>query len=126
MYVTDGTVHSNVMTITQEANPDIIMTIAEVRAAEVGTTVKTQGLITSCVGTTAYMQDDEAAICVYGTELVVGYEYTVEGTLTLYKGLLEITDPTCQMVTEGNDVIPEVMTIAFINADYASDNAYQG
>ena len=126
LYVTGGDVQSNILAVTQEGNPDVTMTIAEVRAAALGSTVNTQGSVTSCVGTTAYIQDEGAAICVYGVELVEGCLYRVQGVLSEYKGLLEITDPVVEMIADASFIDPEIMTIDFINADYASDNAYQG
>ena len=90
-------------------------TIAEVRAQGTGS-VFTQGIVTSCVGTTGYIQDATAAICVYGTSLTVGDEITVSGTLSTYNGLLEITSPVVNVVSSGNTVNPELMTIAEINA----------
>ena len=90
-------------------------TIAAVRAQGTGS-VFTQGIVTSCVGTTGYIQDATAAICVYGTSLTVGDEITVSGTLSTYNGLLEITNPVVNVVSSGNTVNPELMTIAEINA----------
>ena len=102
------------------------LTIAEVRAQATGS-VLTQGIVTSCVGTTGYIQDGTAAICVYGTSLTVGDDVKVSGTLTTYKGLLEITSPTVTVVSSGNSVDPVVKTIAEINSDYSSgSNALQG
>lgn len=103
------------VTVTQAGNPSLVMTIAEVRAQETGD-VKTKGIVTSCVGTTGYIQDETAAICVYGASLTVGNEITVEGTLSTYNGLLEITSPDVEVLSSGNTVNPEVMTIAEINA----------
>lgn len=97
-------------------NPVPVMTIAEVRAQGTGN-VKTQGVVTSCVGVTAYIQDATAAICVYGEELTVGDDIIVEGTLTNFHSLLEITTPTYNVVSSGNTVTPVVKTIADINAD---------
>ena len=101
------------------------MTIAEARAQATGS-VFTKGVVTSCVGTTAYIQDATAAICVYGASLTVGDEITVSGTLSTYNGLLEITSPSVKVLSSGNTVAPTVKTIAEINADYAADNALQG
>ena len=101
------------------------MTIAEVRAQETGNVI-TVGTVTSCVGTTGYIQDATAAICVYGTTLTVGDNIQVSGTLSTYRGLLEITNPAVTVLSSGNTVEPTVMTIAEINADYAADNAWQG
>jgi len=101
------------------------ITIAEVRAQGTGS-VYTQGTVTSCVGTTAYIQDATAAVCVYGSELTVGDNILIQGTLTTYNGLLEITSPTITVVSSGNTVTPTVKTIAEINTDYAAENALQG
>ena len=98
-------------TITVES----VQTIAEARAQGTGS-VTTKGIVTSCSGTTAYIQDADAAICVYGSALTVGDEVKVSGTLTTYNGLLEITSPTVTVLSQDNTVTPEVMTIAEINA----------
>ncbi len=103
------------VTVTQAGNPNVVSTIAEVRLQGSGSVV-TKGVVTSCAGTTAYIQDNTAAICVYGEALTVGDEVKVEGTLTTYKGLLEITSPTVTVLSSGNTVTPEVMTIAEVNA----------
>ena len=100
-------------------------TIAAVRAQGTGS-VFTQGLVTSCSGTTAYIQDATAAICVYGTSLTVGDIVNVSGTLTTYNGLLEITSPKVTVVSSDNTVTPTVKTIAEINSDYAASNEQQG
>ena len=108
-----------------------LKTIAEARAQETGS-VFTSGIITSIntntSGTTAYIQDGTAGICVYGKApagilvdenrtLTIGDKITVVGTLTDFKGLLEITSPTCSVVSSGNTVNPVVKTIAQINED---------
>lgn len=99
------------VTVTQAGNPDAYMTISEVRAQGTGS-VTTKGFVTSCVGTTGYIQDNDAAICVYGSSLTVGDEIRVSGSLTTYNGLLEITSPQVTVVSSGNVVDPEVMTVA--------------
>ena len=120
-----ATVTANV-TVTQAGNPNATMTIAEVRAQGTGSVVTT-GIVTSCVGTTGYIQDNTAAICVYGAELTVGDEIRVSGTLSTYKGLLEITSPEVTVLTNGNTVEPTLKTIAEINADdITSPNSIQG
>jgi hypothetical protein len=101
------------------------MSIAEVRAQGTGN-VFTSGVVTSCVGTTGYIQDATAAICVYGTALTVGDNITVQGSLSTYNGLLEIMSPQVTVISPGNTVEPQVMTIEAINADYAGENALQG
>lgn len=91
------------------------LTIAAAREQGTGD-VFTKGIVTSCVGTTGYIQDATAAICVYGKSLTVGDEITVFGTLSTYKGLLEITNPVVTVLSSGNSIAPEVMTIAEVNA----------
>lgn len=103
------------VTITQAGNPNVTMTIAEVRSQETGDVI-TSGIVTSCVGTTGYIQDATAAICVYGAELTVGDHIKVSGKLSTYKGLLEITSPDITVNSHDNTIEPEVMTIAEINA----------
>ena len=104
------------VTVTQAGNPNATMTIAEVREQGTGSVV-TEGVVTSCVGTTGYIQDATAAICVYGEELNVGDEIKVSGTLTTYKGLLELTNPVVTVLSQNNTVEPEEMNIATINAN---------
>ena len=97
--------------------------IADVRTQGTGA-VFTKGVVTSCVGVTGYIQDATAAICVYGTSLTVGDEITVSGTLTTYKGLLEITSPSVTVLSHNNTVTPTIMTIADINATNAPQGKY--
>jgi hypothetical protein len=111
-YGDSQTVNKNV-TVTQAGDPNVTPTIAEVRAQGTGNVV-TRGIVTSCVGTTGYIQDATAAICVYGAELTVGDEIRVSGTLSNYNGLLEITSPTVTVISQGNTTEPELMTIAEI------------
>ena len=111
-----------------------IPTIAETRVKTLNTVVNTQGIVTSCAveGTkaTAYIQDETAAICVYAEAemaelLAPGNKINVEGTLKNWKGLLQIQEPTVTVVSSGNSVAPQVMTIDEIIADFESNNAYQ-
>lgn len=115
------------VTITQAADPNYVMTIAEVRALSNGTMVTTKGVVTSITGgnnKTAYMQDNTAGIVVYGaftTTVVVGDEIRVEGELTAYSGLKEIgtsnNAPTVTVISQNNTVTPAVKTIAQISND---------
>ncbi len=111
-----------------------IPTIAETRVKTLNTVVNTQGIVTSCAveGTkaTAYIQDETAAICVYAEAemaelLAPGNKINVEGTLKSWKGLLQIQEPTVTVVSSGNSIAPQVMTIDEIIADFESNNAYQ-
>ncbi len=112
-YNTNETVTEEV-TVTQAGDPNATMTIAEVRAQNTGENVETIGVVTSCNDGTAYIQDETAAICVYGEELTVGDKIRVSGKLSTYNGLLEITEPTVTVLTQDNTVEPTVMTIAEI------------
>ena len=109
----NSAVASATYTITQPS------TIADVREQATGD-VFTNGIVTSVNGKNAYIQDATAAILVFGsstiTDLEVGDEITVSGSLTTYHGLLEIQNPVYQKVSTGNTVTPEVMTIAQILA----------
>ena len=113
---------NKVVTVTQGKAP---ITIAEARTQATGNSVVTRGVVTSCVGTTGYIQDATAAICVYGASLTVGDEILVSGTLSTYKGLLEITSPQVAVLSQNNTVTPTVKTIAEINSDYGT-NSLQG
>ena len=119
----DGTNTSSVAEATYTIDTPI--TIAEARAQGTGN-VFTSGIVTSCVGTTAFIEDATAGICVYGTSLTVGDEIKVKGTLTTYNGLLEITSPTYTAVSHENVVAPTIKTIAEINSDYSGSNELQG
>ncbi len=119
----DGDNYSNVTSATYTIATPI--TIADARAQVTGD-VFTSGIVTSCVGTTAYIEDGNAAICVYGASLTVGDDVNVQGTLTTYHGLLEITNPTVTVLSSGPNVTPATKTIDEINDDYAGDNALQG
>lgn len=124
-----GSAKSSVATATYTIEAQAtLMTIAQVRAQQTGD-VYTSGTVTSIVGSTAYIQDATAAVCVYGNgakNLVKGDKIKVQGTLSTYKGLLEITNPVCEVLSQGNTVTPTVKTIAEINSDYAGQNALQG
>ena len=97
------------------------ITIAEARAQATGD-VYTMGTVTSFSvnnsnKTTAYIQDGTAAIVVFGEFTVaVGDEISVTGTLSDYNGLLEITNPTVTVISSGNTVNPQLMTIAEVIA----------
>ena len=113
----NGEKKSDVVTATYTIAQAI--TVAQARTQATGD-VFTKGIVTSCVGTTAYMQDETAGICVYGKSLTVGDQITVQGTLTTFNGLLEITNPVCNVLSSGNTVTPAVKKISEIT------NAIQG
>ena len=107
------------VTVTQAGNPDVTMTIAAARAQGSGDVV-TKGVITSITGSnnkTAYIQDETAAIVVYGNfEAAVGDQIRVSGSLSDYNGLLEIINPQVTILSSGNPVLPQLMTIAEVVA----------
>ena len=105
------------VTVTQAGNPNAMMTIAEVRAQETGDVITTGTVTSFSVNssnkTTAYIQDATAAIVVFGEYTVaVGDEIRVSGALSTYHGLLEIINPEVTVISQGNTVTPELMTIA--------------
>ena len=103
------------------------ISISAARQQDTGSVVFTTGTVTSVSGSTAYIQDASAAICVFGASgLAVGDNITVSGKLTTYNGLLEITNPSCSVLSQGNTISPTTKTIAEINADYAASNSLQG
>lgn len=109
-----SSVATAVYTITLPLTP---ITIAEARDQETGD-VYTAGVVTSKNGSTVYIQDETAAIVVYGSNsLTIGDAITVQGTLTTFNGLLEIGDPVITVTSEDNEVTPEVMAIADISND---------
>lgn len=94
------------------------ITIAAARTQATGE-VFTQGIVTSIAtanNNTIYIQDETAAIVVYGkVSANVGDLIKVKGSLTTYNGLLEITAPTIEVISSGNTVEPIVMTIEEIS-----------
>ena len=113
-----GTDASQVATATYTIKaPQTLITIAEARDQETGD-VYTAGVVTSKNGSTVYIQDETAAIVVYGSNsLAIGDAITVQGTLTTFNGLLEIGNPVITVTSEENEVTPEVMAIADISND---------
>ena len=113
-----ATVTKNVI-VTQAGNPNVTMTIAQVRAQGTGN-VATSGTVTSFSTNnsgkvTAYIQDATAAIVVFGEFTVaVGDNINVSGTLSDYNGLLEIINPEVAVISSGNTINPTLMTIAEI------------
>lgn len=130
-----GDENSKIASATYTITP--ILTISQARNEDIGSTVTTSGVVTSLSSsngnTTAYIQDETAAICIYGADANVncsiGDEITVSGKLSTYKGLLEITNPSCTVISNNNSVSPVTKTILEINNDYDNgegDNTLQG
>ena len=116
--VANGMTNSSVVAATYTKEEVLtLLTIAEARTQATGE-VATKGVITSLNGNNAYIQDATAAIYIYGScgSFSIGDEIIVKGTLSNYKGLLEITPTSCTRESSNNTVTPEVMTIAQVNA----------
>ena len=122
-----GEVASTVATATYT----LPITISAVRSQGTGN-VFTKGIITYINGKNAYIQDDDAAICVYSStndywennNYAVGDEIAVSGSLTTYANggnLLEITGPTVTKLSSDNELPYVTKTIAQINTDAFDD-----
>ena len=96
-----------------EATYTFPSTISEVRAMTIGSDVCFKGVVTSSFNGMNFLQDANAAICVYGGQFNVGSEYTVQGTTQNYSGLLQVkSGHTDTEINTGQTVTPEVMTVA--------------
>ena len=103
-------------------------TIAEARTQGTGA-VYTRGVITSVSAKTAYIQDANAGISVYGDAnltVVKGDDVTIVGTLAASHGQLRITNPEITVNSQNNTVTPVVKTVAEIKEDNEADKALQG
>ena len=96
------------------------ISITEARAVAVGQPAFTKGIVTGIYNRTAYIQDNDAAICIYANTNIdanVGDELLVKGTVKNQNGLLELINPTkLEVLSSDNPVTPEVMSIANVNA----------
>jgi len=101
-------------------NIETPVSITDARAVTVGQVAFTKGIVTSIYNRTAYIQDDDAAICIYDNTNItanVGDELLVKGTVKDQNGLIELINPTkLEVLSSNNSVTPEVMTIAEVNA----------
>lgn len=103
-------------------------TITQARTQATGA-VWTRGVVTSVNARTAYIQDANAGIAVYGdANLTVakGDDVTIVGTLATSHGQLRITSPEITVNSQNNTITPVVKTIAEIKADNDADKALQG
>jgi len=74
-----------------------------------GKSITVEGIVTAGVNTfdnsklNIYIQDDKAGINIYknsiDTDILEGYKIRVSGTLTQYKGLTQITNPTIEVLS---------------------------
>ncbi|MCF7797782.1 MAG: T9SS type A sorting domain-containing protein [Lentisphaeria bacterium] len=115
---------------------ELTISIAEARAAELGSTVTVQGIITSPnFGTSGSMteytlQDESAGIVLFSSAfdagLQPGDEVKVTGEIAEYNGKMEIIPAeltNVQFISSGNDLPPfQTLTIMALNTEW---NAYE-
>lgn len=96
-------------------------TISEVRALPKGSTVTTIGTVTAVMGATTFIQDENAGIVLYGTNLNLapGDKVRATGELTEYRSLLEInvTADTVEILETTTVPEPEVVSAAQLQED---------
>lgn len=110
-----------------EATYTFPSTISEVRAMTIGSDVCFKGVVTSSVNGMNFLQDANAAICVYGGQFTFGSEYTVQGTTQNYSGLLQVkSGHTDTEINTGQTVTPEVMTVTETLANSTIESNKQG
>ena len=138
MAVKEGYENSNVATaeyIIEDA-PTVI-TIAEAKALEPNEYAMVQGIATFIDGRNVYIQDETAGIVLYlnantvPSDLDAGDLVQAYGKRSAYNGLIELTgiDGTSSsefsIISSGNELPLETVTIAEILADYADANMLQ-
>ncbi|MDN4492165.1 chitobiase/beta-hexosaminidase C-terminal domain-containing protein [Ureibacillus aquaedulcis] len=96
-------------------------TITEVRALPKGSRVTTTGTVTAVMGSTTFIQDDNAGIVLYGNNLNVapGDKVHATGELTEYRSLLEInvTPETVEVLETTSVPEPEIVSAAQLQED---------
>lgn len=96
------------------------VTLAEARKLPVGTSVEVTGVVTSRIGSNAYIQDETGAIYIYANSynysaLHPGIQVTFTARTMDYNGLLELSnveDKKITAVAEGISVEPMVVELA--------------
>lgn len=131
----DGYNNSNVATATYTIEtPPTLITIEEAKALEVNEYALVQGIITFIDGRNVYVQDETAGICLYlnsaVSTLALGDEVQAYGKRAEYNGLIELSyinpnDAFFSVLSSGNTLPLEVVTIADIFEDYGADNDFQ-
>ncbi|UFT99277.1 thermonuclease family protein [Radiobacillus kanasensis] len=96
------------------------ITIAQAREVAAGQTVTVQGIITAN-GSKTFIQDDTAGINLYSpassTSLSVGDLVKVTGEREDYNGLQEISNYTVEVLSSGESITPQTVTIDQINEE---------
>ena len=111
------------------AKETAVMTHAEYLAAKKGDAVKVQGIVTGITSDRIYFQDaDGGYLAYYGSknppeEVKIGSKIQAEGTLDIYNGLFEITNPTVLIGGEDTPIAPVDVTAAVTAASAMTDTA---
>lgn len=99
-------------------------TIAEVRALDVDTATEFKGIVTGIDGNNLFVQDETAAIYLFGAKLPeglkVGDEVRIQGTRDVYAGLQQIGSGATVTIESSGNALPtilEVTDITTLNAD---------
>ncbi len=94
-----------------------VITIAEARGKDIGTTVTVTGIVTngSELGAIRYFQDGTAGIAAYGynelADVKRGDSIVLTGVLSDYNNLLEISPVNSVTVVSGGHALPEPVTL---------------
>ena len=108
--------------IVEEPGEGETITIAQAREQGTGE-VQVQGIVTGKLKNTIHIQDETAAIAVYGLadSVEVGDEVVLSGELADYRGLLQLQSPSLvERVSTGNEFSPIDITGAGINEENES------
>lgn len=133
-----GYENSNVATAVYviEDGPSII-TIAEAKALELNEYAMVQGVVTFIDGRNVYIQDDTAGIDLFlnantvPSGLALGDLVQAYGKRSAYNGLIELSgidgssESEFSIISSGNELPLETVTIAEILADFAEGNLLQ-
>lgn len=91
--------------------PSEQVSIHEARNAGIGKTVSIKGTVTAKLNNTFTVEDETAAITIYGKlDVTVGDVVTLTGTLGEYRNLLQVQDVTLNGKTTGTPLAPTVIT----------------
>lgn len=107
-------------------------TISNARQQPVGTNVKIKGIITSCIGDNAFIEDETGGIYIYTNKhsyytLTTGNEITIEGELINYNGFLEIanfSENDIKVISSGNSTSPITITLSNVGESHESKYVY--
>lgn len=91
--------------------PSEQVSIQEARNAGIGKAVSIKGTVTAKLNNTFTVEDETAAITIYGKlDVAIGDVVTLTGTLGEYRNLLQMQDVTVNGKTPGTPLAPTVIT----------------